>query len=168
MITSLYFLLLGTILAWTPSPDSNNQDHVDLPECYVPCDGSEITEGIWKGRQTPDLNNPKRFLRGGRVSDALKFEEDSLQEHSHTSTVSDPGHSHGFTEYASNLESPDGYPDPAPKLLSDKLCLDFPFPLTTNSAKSGISMAVTGVQGGRKGSETKPKNMNVVFVMKVC
>ena len=146
----------------------NNQDHVALPECYVPCDGTEIKDGIWKGRRTPDLNNPKRFLRGGHVSEALMVEEDSLQEHSHTSTVSDPGHSHGFTEYASNLESPDGYPDPAPKLLSDKICMDFPFPLTTNSAKSGISMAVKGVQGGRKGSETKPKNMNVVFVMKVC
>merc|ERR1712001_288543 len=79
---------VGTIIAWTPSPDANNLDHVILPECYVPCDGSEIAEGIWKGRRTPDLNNAKRFLRGGIVSEALMFEEDSVQEHSHTSTVS--------------------------------------------------------------------------------
>ena len=39
---------------------------------------------------------------------------------------------------------------------------------TTYPVSSGISMSVTGVQGARKGSETKPRNMNVVFVMKVC
>ena len=145
----------------------NNQDHVALPECYVPCDGTEITEGIWKGRRTPDLNNPKRFLRGGHVSDALKVEEDSLQEHSHTSTVSDPGHKHGYGQWSYN-GVPDGHPDITWDIHNDKMNIGYPYHETTESVTSGISMAVSGVQGGRKGSETKPKNMNVVFVMKVC
>ena len=141
---------------------------MDLPECYVPCDGSEITEGIWKGRRTPDLNNPKRFLRGGHVSDALKFEEDSLQEHSHTSTVSDPGHSHGYSQW-SWKGVPDGNPDYVKNMLSDTCNYDFPWTgYATTSSKSYISISVNGVSGARKGSETKPKNMNVVFVMKVC
>ena len=145
----------------------NSQYPIALPECYVPCDGSEITEGIWQGLQTPELNKSKRFLRGGLVSDALKVEEDSLQEHSHTSTVSDPGHSHDFTHTAANGGS-DGDPDPLANPIGDAFYWEYPFQRQTYSAKSGISMAVTGVQGARKSSETKPKNMNVVFVMKVC
>ena len=144
----------------------NNQDHVALPECYVPCDGTEITEGIWKGRRTPDLNNPKRFLRGGHVSDALKFEEDSLQKHSHSSNVHDPGHKHGHTVYAGAFV-PDGIPDP--KLdQPDVGNVYYEYRRETEKVGTGISMSVTGVTGARKGSETKPKNMNVVFVMKVC
>ena len=144
----------------------NSQYPIALPECYVTCDGSEITEGIWKGLQTPDLNKSKRFLRGGLVSDALKVEEDSLQEHSHTSTVSDPGHSHDYIQYSWNDAHNDGSPDSSvsPSLGTH----EYRFQWQTYSAKSGISMSVTGVQGARKGSETKPKNMNVVFVMKVC
>ena len=139
---------------------------MDLPECYVPCDGSEITEGIWKGRRTPDLNNPKRFLRGGHVSDALKFEEDSLQEHSHSSNVHDPGHKHGHTISAPNW-SKDGLPD-AIWDQPDVGTIMYDHRRETDHVGTGISMSVTGVTGARKGSETKPKNMNVVFVMKVC
>ena len=151
----------------------NNQDHVALPECYVPCDGTEITEGIWKGRRTPDLNNPKRFLRGGHVSEALMVEEDSLQEHSHTSTVSDPGHSHAYTQWSykgppNSPDSSDGYPDLASDYNSDTKNYDFPWPMRSASEKSYISMSVHGVSGARTGYETRPKNMKVVFVMKVC
>ena len=112
-------------------------------------------------------------MRGGRLSDVLKVEEDSLQEHSHTSTVSDPGHSHSYTQWSTKgppvwEESPDGFPDPVPNLLSDTITLDFPWPERSASEKTSISMSVHGVSGARKGSETRPKNMKVVFVMKVC
>ena len=151
-------LFSGTILAWTPQPDKTNPQPISLPKCYVLCDGSEITEGIWAGHTTPDLNKSKRFLRGGLVSDALIVEEDSLQEHSHTSTVSDPGHTHGYSAWY-NTGGDDVRPGAAPNQLHAA---------QSASSKSGISMSVTGVTGARKGSETKPKNMNVVFVMKVC
>ena len=146
----------------------NNLDHVALPECYVLCDGSQITEGIWAGHTTPDLNKSKRFLRGGLVSDALKVEEDSLQEHSHASTVSDPGHSHGYGQWSWNGAEPDGASDVVFDPSHDDTSIGFKYWEHTEYVTSRISMAVTGVQGGRKGSETKPKNMNVVFVMKVC
>ena len=61
----------------------------------------------------------------------------------------------------------DGYPD-ANFNIPDHLSMQYPWPRQTDHGKSGISMSVTGVQGARKGSETKPKNMNVVYVMKVC
>ena len=45
---------------------------------------------------------------------------------------------------------------------------DHPHSKRTNSANSGITLSVGNVRGGRKSSETKPGNMNVVFIMKVC
>ena len=144
----------------------NSQYPIALPECYVPCDGSEITEGIWQGLQTPELNKSKRFLRGGLVSDALKIEEDSLQEHSHTSSVSDPGHLHGHSTWNGALV-PDGLPDGTWD-QPDRTSMDHEYRQETDHVGTGISMSVTGVTGARKSSETKPKNMNVVFVMKVC
>ena len=157
----------GTISAWTPYPDKTNPQPISLPKCYVLCDGSEITEGIWAGHKTPNLNKSKRFLRGGRLSDVLKVEEDSIQEHSHASNVNDPGHKHGYTVYGPR-DVPDGHPEPA----YDQADWQTPVsPYHTDGMDkvgTGISMSVTGVTGARKGSETKPKNMNVVFVMKVC
>ena len=106
-------------------------------------------------------------MRGGPLSDVLKVEEDSLQEHSHTSTISDPGHTHGYTNWGGNGGA-DGTPDPMANPTGDVFYFNYPYHFQSDSAKSGISMSVTGVRGARKSSETKPKNMNVVFVMKVC
>merc|ERR1712126_280603 len=72
-------LPLGTIISWTPNPDrKNSQNPSDIPNGWMLCDGSEIIEGPWAGLLTPDINNSKRFLRGGIVADALKTEEDSV------------------------------------------------------------------------------------------
>merc|ERR1712141_373599 len=68
---------IGTIIAWTPRPHKNTSNPVELPSGWVPCDGSPITEGIWTGQATPDLNGSKRFLRGGPISEVLDMEEDA-------------------------------------------------------------------------------------------
>ena len=55
------------------------------------CDGGLIPPpSVWAGQRTPDLNNERRFLRGGRDETVLTMEEDALQNHTHT--VVDPGH----------------------------------------------------------------------------
>ena len=64
-------------MAWTPYPDKNTPNPVTLPEGWVECDGRAITEGIWAGHTTPDLNKSQRFLRGGIVGNALEMEEDT-------------------------------------------------------------------------------------------
>ena len=71
---------IGTILAWTPYPDTNSHNIVSIPNGWVECNGSVITEGIWKGRRTPDLNNAKRFLRGGNISEVLQMESASISD----------------------------------------------------------------------------------------
>ena len=64
---------IGIIFPWTPYPDGSKKNiSAELPECYVPCDGSRITLGVWKGHRTPDLNNSNRFLRGGSISEVSK------------------------------------------------------------------------------------------------
>ena len=74
LTNSLSGLPLGTILSWTPYPDRDTQHPVEIPPEWVLCDGAEITEGIWAGHTTPNLNGEKRFLRGGAVADALNME----------------------------------------------------------------------------------------------
>ena len=69
---------IGTIVAWTPKPDQDTLNPVDLPNGWVLCDGSVITHGIWAGRSTPDLNGRKRFLRGGSYEDVLTEENQGL------------------------------------------------------------------------------------------
>ena len=70
------------------------ENNVTVPKCWVECDGRKISEGIWKGQATPDLNNAQRFLRGGNQSLALETQDDALQDHSHY--IRDPGHQHSY------------------------------------------------------------------------
>ena len=51
-----------------------------------------------------------RFLRGGSETEVLQIQEDSLQDHLHS--VTENGHSHGFTEYH-YFEGVDGWYGPA-------------------------------------------------------
>ena len=57
---------VGTILAWTMKVETNGKETADIPDGWMRCDGSVIpTPSVWAGQKTPDLNNEKRFLRGG-------------------------------------------------------------------------------------------------------
>ena len=57
---------IGTILAWTMKVETNGVETGDIPDGWMRCDGSVIPPpSVWAGQKTPDLNNDKRFLRGG-------------------------------------------------------------------------------------------------------
>ena len=57
---------IGTISAWTMKVTVEGVEVEDLPAGWQRCDGSTILEpSIWAGERTPDLNNERRFLRGG-------------------------------------------------------------------------------------------------------
>ena len=127
------------------------------------CDGSVITApSPWEGERTPNINGEERFLRGGMDGVQLNTEEDSLQAHTHG--VSDSGHSHGYT---------DKWPDSAISSSNIGPCCADNYPwafdgnhnIVTASATSNV--AVTSVNGARTGDETRPKNMRVVYIMKV-
>ena len=51
-----------------------------LPAGWIECDGRTIPEpSIWAGSTTPDLNNKRKFLRGGKDTAALGMEDDMVQ-----------------------------------------------------------------------------------------
>ena len=155
---------IGTIIAWITRVEGVD-DTVNLPDGWVRCDGSTIPHpSIWAGKITPDLNNARRFLRGGTDADQLKLEEDQLQDHIHG--VTDPGHSHPYIDKYVWL-SEDIYGHQGPDGTDAKgNRWDYPDQCTTSSETTGIS--VTGVTSSyRRGDETRPKNMNVIYIMRV-
>jgi len=155
---------IGTILSWV-SRTHDADETVDLPDGWVRCDGGTIPlPSIWAGKYAPDLISEKRFLRGGPDSDQLTYEDDQLQDHMHD--YSDPGHSHGYVDIWTDVSvkedheyGPKGFDreDESYRITHDE---------TTVNEKAGIS--VSGVSSSyRRGEETRPKNMNVIFIMRV-
>ena len=129
-----------------------------------------------------------RFLRGGSESEVLNLEDDSLQEHEHSLTdpghkpfMIDPGHSHNYKDKYVNIL-------PQPQLDSIRLDndgndepqdMDFNHEdnKKTDNVTTGIyfnnvqtNIRINGISGTdtRIGSETRPKNMKVIYIIKVC
>ena len=136
-----------------------------VPDCWVECDGRQIPTGMWAGQKTPDLNNAQRFLRGGTQTEVLETQEDALQSHSHHHTDFGHTHRHADHHHDNDLSSPTAKAGSRDiDYTGDQF--DYPHTKTTQSSYSGIT--VTGVKSARTASETRPKNMKVTFIMKVC
>jgi hypothetical protein len=129
-------------------------------EIIFRCNGAVIlAPSPWEGETTPNINGEERFLRGGLDADQLQTEEDSLQAHTHD--ISDSGHDHGYEDiYAQNGTRifNCGYNCYANFNTGSHSS-------TTNSATSNLK--VTDVNGARTSDETRPKNIRVVYIMKV-
>ena len=115
-----------------------------------------LAEGPWVGKTTPDINNSKRFLRGGTVGEAFSTEEDAIQEHHHE-------HTHiYYDQHGDELEDFDeNDPD---KLSAYKTLKDFV--RTTASTSHGTIVSGDKVTPARIADETRPKNIKVVYLMK--
>jgi len=178
---------IGTISAWVTKPSANGQT-MDLPNGWVRCDGSTIPQpSLWAGQFTPNLNGEKRFLRGGGDGEQLKMEDDQLQDHKHDisdpghkHSVIDPGHKHSYVDKYPNYAWPgydQGHWGPGGQGHSDTINdrYDKTHYSISSSATTGlnIGLTTTGLHVGgvssyyRKGSETRPKNMSVIYIMKV-
>ena len=124
------------------------------------CNGSVIlAPSPWEGETTPNINGEERFLRGGLDADQLQTEEDSLQAHTHD--VSDSGHDHGYDDRYATKNNP--YFDCGNNCGADYNTVSHA--RTTSSATSNIK--VTDVNGAQTSDETRPKNVRVVYIMKV-
>ena len=147
---------IGTILSWVMMVDKNGGEVANLPKYWQKCDGSIIDHGIWGGKRTPDLNGEKRFLRGGDDNDVLTLEEDQILDHIHD--VFDEGHSH-FTYAGKEGEGHSYDGDGGGGHIHN-------VNLQSSTDLSGITVGYI-TNSFRKGSENRPKNMNVVFVIRV-
>ena len=156
---------LGSIIPWVNKPSLGSVHQEDLPDGWVLCDGGVIPQGVWQGEHTPDLNGDERFLRGGSMSQVLTLEEHMVQDHMHQ----DPGHSHtdtghGHTYYQGFVEHIAG--------CGVEGCNDYRFghseQVTVNS-HANIEANTSnhgGLATGNKGSETRPVNMRVIWILK--
>ena len=196
-------------MPWVPKPNKNPGKVSRVPDCWVECDGRQISGGIWEGQTTPDLNNAERFLRGGTQVKALETQEDAVQSHEHD--IHDPGHKHETNYFLPNQDrikekfkqiharngvyiDDERAQNEAKSYLLDgsdedqfyrTAFLDYHnnYRLTPTlkytrfqrhlydqsyaaNVKTGVT--VNSVKNGRSASETRPKNMKVVYIMKVC
>ena len=159
---------LGTITAWTPKNAVDSNENIDLPDGWLPCDGHSIENGPWAGGTTPNLNTNGHFLRGGLEDNVMEFEEDQMQNHEHT----DPGHSHSSKPHSHSYQDRTPYGDGSGGWPCGEKCRLKTYDETTsmsnvsvtiNSARSNIG----GVSSSyRRGAETRPRNMKVIWVMK--
>merc|ERR1719495_2883761 len=159
-ILKMHVAPLGTITAWVSRPLPNSPHTENLPTGWIRCDGSVIPQpSPWAGQKTPNINGESRFLRGGADNVMLQTQEDSIQSHTHS--VRDPGHTHGYND--KYYGQPPAFGPSGTDFGGDRF--DANHASTTNSAASGVT--VTGVQGARVDSETRPKNLRVVYIMRV-
>ena len=130
-------------------------------EIIFRCNGAVIlAPSPWEGETTPNINGEERFLRGGLDANQLQTEEDSLQAHTHD--VSDSGHDHVYDDKYTTLRQ--DYRITSGGSYTYDYNADS-HASTTNSATSNIK--VTDVNGARTSDETRPKNIRVVYIMKV-
>ena len=151
---------LGTILPWVPKPEKDGAE-VSVPEGWQRCDGSIIQQpSIWAGQRTPDLNNQMRFLRGAPDDSVLSLEEDQIIDHQHD--VTDPGHVHDIENAVNYMGS----------VYEFHVGSDHDY-IVMVGGKPKISSAKTGISVGRvsdstqRGSETRPKNMHVTYIIRI-
>jgi len=159
---------LGTITAWVTKPTmgTTKDEIVNLPDGWVRCNGGTIPQpSIWAGQLTPNLNGEKRFLRGASDSEVLTMEEDQMQDHKHD--ISDPGHDHSYNDKYPNWGGDDqGYKGPG--TFSDSTNDRFDKSHARTTGETYTNMAVEGISYSyRHGAETRPKNMNVIYIMRV-
>ena len=163
---------LGTIIAWVSTPDKvPNPIPNRVPDGWTKCDGRLIAEGPWIGRLTPDLNNRNVFLRGGLESQSLEYENDQILDHQHVDnnhTHFDLGHAHSYYDHY-NIFGVDvqgfqyGFVSPVQAYVYDELKAS----ALSYAQMSNSSSNVGAVQNGySKGTETRPKNVKVVWLMK--
>ena len=154
-----------------------------IPPGWQRCDGSIITEGPFAGLITPNLNGERYFLRGGDDFTVTRTEEDMVQDHTHD--VEDPGHSHstgsaGAKETGLDVAVSDKNVGAKSEANVNGRCLETQgsdcthwYYDTASSHSHTVYNADSGINVGsvsssyNKGSETRPKNMAVIYIMRI-
>jgi len=142
-VDSMTIAPIGSIMAWNPTMDP-------LPSGWVECDGKTIQEGIWKGKQTPNINGEEYFLRGtSSKDDALSTQEDQVKYLTYDDYLFIPwGCQNGYEEIKFNNDDKWG--------------------ATCGDCGSADPVCKKSIHvGGTTGSETRPKNMKVVYIIKI-
>jgi len=178
---------IGTIAAWVSKPEQTQMDEEPLPDGWMKCDGSVIPPpSIWAGHNLPDLNGEKRFLRGGSYSDQLDTEDDMVQDHmhdenahSHSTKVEikikdtyrqqyDEKHDHCNNNCVTVKGASDHLETSEILYTSDEEIQNKDDNESIDVTNPSATCGTKGVASKyRHGDETRPKNMNVQWIMRV-
>ncbi|MEO1268695.1 MAG: hypothetical protein AAFX99_11395 [Myxococcota bacterium] len=149
---------MGSIIAWHPNL---NPGLLTLPPEWVRCDGQVLNDpdSPLNGVIIPNLNSAGRFLRGGTSSGTLQ--EDQIQTHTHI----DSGHRHTYFTTAwffNELVNGSNYlrgTDTTSGRHQDRS--------QTSQANLGEPTPFEQSSDIRHGDETRPRNMSVVWIMRI-
>ncbi len=169
-----YDVPMGAIIPWVPRPDPLNGNLETLPSNFQYCDGSQITKGPWIGLYTPDLRG--MFIRGAskglnNLSTYLKREEDMIRDHKHIDgghTHTDAGHTHTyvdqfFVDYGNGNDN--GMDNSDYEKPTKTTGTGYANIQSSNANVLFVDPATTGAT--QIGEETRPKNVNVIYVMRI-
>jgi len=178
---------VGSILPWIPSPSprDNSSLSATIPSGWQRCDGSLILEGQFTGLTTPNLNGERYFLRGGDDFSVTLMEADMVQDHVHD--FDDPGHTHstsrdGDTETAYPVADDDWKSKTKTGASHRDSCFEtqgsdcetWYFDTADDhshsvySAKTQVTVGlISSSNSTNKGFETRPKNMAVIYIMRI-
>jgi len=161
-------LPVGSIIAWVSRPSDRTDPRLteSIPRGWVRCSGTLITEGKWKGQYTPDLNNAKKFLRGGPDKGEREMEDEStkLPDHEHNIHVKVDPHEHGYDDRGLK---PGG--NEKGVYWGEWMHLGN-VNKRTNPSTVRVSAQVKKVKNLNhinNGKETRPTNMKVIYIMRV-
>ncbi|MCP4137997.1 MAG: hypothetical protein GY754_43945 [bacterium] len=131
---------VGAVIAWHKSFSGVPA----MPSNFVECDGSVISDAdsTLNGQTLPDLNGEGRFLRGASSSGTLQ--DDQVQDHTHNIPVWQRDDQKVFTS------------------LGGMTSWGWQADGSNNTTRPS-----NGASGAQTGSETRPTNMSVVWVMRI-
>ncbi|MCP4129660.1 MAG: hypothetical protein GY754_01470 [bacterium] len=159
---------VGTILAWHKSLTHTPQ----LPEGWVECGGQTITDGesVYDGGTVPNLNGEARFLRGSTSSGFIQNHQ--MQGHTHT----DSGHGHTDSGHAHTVQMGNNTNSGPDIWLMHSDTAEGSWGQHTSSTgyaniQAGYAAISNPVNSGYGdpliGTETRPANMSVVWIIRI-
>jgi hypothetical protein len=182
---------VGTICAWHKSLTGTPS----IAYGWVECNGQTLSDADspYNGQVIPNLNGDGRFLRGSSTSGTLQ--SDDVTAHSHgagtLSGASDAAsnHSHSFSWSGNSASAgshnhamyfgaaaagtaPTGNASTTPNSVASSSGGDHAHSITV-SGTSGTdgahshTVTVSGASGSTGGTETRPDNMSVVWIIKI-
>jgi len=157
---------IGTVTGWLGGKT------ISIPAGWQLCDGSSILSGPMNGQNTPNLNGNALFLRGGQPESAGTVEEDQIRQHGHQlvdpgHTHIDRGHQHDYLDLSNNEEKSDDANDRWVGSNDQTNTRRTSYIGHAEIASEKTNIQVADVSGSAAGSETRPKNMAVEWIIRI-